>query len=104
MLSCEILLFDCSKTEFAAISQIADRACALNPDLSRLNLEMDLATTHTRGCPLDFARLLGASDSDFLHDISGISHHLNRKSGKLKGHFIPRCAMPEAYIKKEVST
>lgn len=60
------------------------------PDL--LSLSMDITATHLNGCPLDFDKLLTASDPDFAHDVFGISRHIDRTTGKLKDHFLPRCS------------
>lgn len=59
---------------------------------SRTNLLMDLlAADGVNGnAPLDWRRLLAADDFNFLHDIRGISAHMNRDTGQLGGHFLPR--------------
>ena len=51
---------------------------------------MDITATHANGCPLDLARLLGADDLNFARDLSGISGHLNRETGRLDNSFRPR--------------
>lgn len=58
----------------------------------RINLVMDLqAADGVNGNrPLDWGRLLTADDFNFLHDISGISRHMNRTNGRLSGNFLPR--------------
>lgn len=60
-----------------------------------LDLQMDLAATHANGTPLDFGKLFQAPDDSFGHDVLGIRRHLDRETGKLGGHFLPRCALPE---------
>lgn len=56
--------------------------------------DMDLTACHLNGCPLDLAKLATCDDAEFAHDVFGIRRHLNRKTGKLTGHFHPRCALP----------
>lgn len=60
----------------------------------RESLEMDLIATHANGCPIDFNKLFNFGRFDFMHDISGIVRHLDRRSGELTGFFLPRCALP----------
>ena len=55
----------------------------------RRSCEMDLAAVHAT-LRLDFAGLAVASDFDLAHDVGGIRHHLNRTTGELEGHFLPR--------------
>lgn len=71
------------------ISSIAKRAkTLLNRD--PLDTEMDLIACHANGNPLRLSDLLMAAQGDFLHDIMGISRHLDRDTGKLTGFFRPR--------------
>lgn len=60
-----------------------------------LNIQMDLCAVHSNGCPMDFARLESADDFNLLHDVGGISRHLDRSTGKLTGMFLPRFAKKE---------
>ena len=53
---------------------------------------IDLQECHKRNMPLDFERLLGADDFNFLHDVSGIARHMNRDTGMLENCFRPRFA------------
>lgn len=53
---------------------------------------MDLTACHCNGCELDLDRLLLAPDPDFGHDVCGIRRHIDRRTGKLGGCFLPRCA------------
>lgn len=55
---------------------------------------MDLAATHANGCKLDLDKLLAFDNFNFAHDVFGIREHLDRKTGKLKDFFLPRCAQP----------
>ena len=54
-----------------------------------LSVEMDLYATHG-DCGLKFAALLAADDFNFVHDLGGIRAHMNRRTGKLDNHFLPR--------------
>lgn len=102
--------FETSKEDFALIDRILNRYFkrleevvadmrrtgdteAKLPD--RLHVAMDLIATHVNGTPLDLQRLLDAPDFDFFHDIGGIRRHLNRETGKLGDHFLPRTAKME---------
>jgi hypothetical protein len=81
----------------AYVEKIVDRAftlCAENgiPTGEKINLQMDLVACHNHGCRINFRKLLNAPDFDFLHDILGIGHHLNRETGQLEDFFLPRCA------------
>ena len=72
------------------IGRITDRAVRNNyTKKSNVEVEMDLTQCHANGCPLDFNKLLAASDFDFNHDIAGIEVKLDRKTGKLKDGFAP---------------
>lgn len=65
-------------------------------DFEDLNLQMDIMACHMNGMPLDLAKLLAADPFNFLHDLSGISKNINRETGKIENHFLPRCALPAA--------
>jgi hypothetical protein len=56
-----------------------------------LSLEMDIRAAMA-DVPLDLARLARFPAFDFAHDILGIMRHMDRKTGKLAGGFLPRCA------------
>jgi hypothetical protein len=56
---------------------------------------MDLDTVHSNGCPLRLDDLLIADEGNFAHDITGISAHLNRRTGRLEDCFEPRFARHE---------
>ena len=92
--------FEATAQEHRLIARIVQRASTLFPGLfggkeERLTLTMDLTATNANGCPMDFDKLLGAPESDFLHDLTGIARHINRRSGVLEDCFLPRCAKPE---------
>lgn len=88
--------FDVSREDAQMIREIVKRAEALykqaNPRASfdRLSVSMDVTACHANGCPLRLADLLATDDFNLAHDVFGISRHINRDTGKLKGHFLPR--------------
>ena len=76
------------------IGKIADRAVNLYAQndirVERLNVLMDVITTHFGGCKIRLADLLDADDFNFAHDIGGINRHLDRMTGRLTDGFTPR--------------
>lgn len=80
-----------SAAEREVIAQIIDRAQKTLIGFNKQGLMMDLAATH-HSCPLKLDELLAASDGDFLHDLSGIAEHLDRRTGQLQHCFVPRMA------------
>lgn len=87
--------FTKSAEETNLIEKIVDRAIAMGEThgqkYDRCSLQMDLSATNSQ-CPLRLAELLEASEANFAHDIFGISHNLNRITGKLANCFLPRFA------------
>lgn len=77
------------------INQIANRAikdyAKHGVQLDKMTVTMDITACHLNGCPLDLKRLLSFDDFNFAHDISGISRHINRETGKIENFFLPRC-------------
>jgi hypothetical protein len=57
-----------------------------------LDWRMDVLAVHAT-VGLDLQRLLDADDFDFRHDILGIYSELDRETGKLRDHFVPRFAL-----------
>ncbi len=53
------------------------------------DLELDLAAVHEHA-PLDLEGLASAEIFALIHDVGGIAYHLNRQTGELEGHFVPR--------------
>ncbi|SEK36863.1 hypothetical protein SAMN04515666_101340 [Bosea lupini] len=78
------------------VDQILDRTAALyasaRQPFDRLHHEMNLCACHANGCPLDFTRMVGADDFNLAHDVFGIDRHLDRDTGRLTDHFLPRFA------------
>jgi hypothetical protein len=63
----------------------------------RINLVMDLSAADgvNGNAPLDWARLLAADDFNFMHDVGGISRHMDRDTGKLGDLFVPRFTLKQ---------
>ena len=94
------LNFDTTPQDTDLILAIVRRADAMGRQHGvhwgdRLSLSMDLSAVHLNGCPLRLAALAAAPDFDFAHDVAGIVRHLDRRTGKLRDHFLPRFAAPE---------
>jgi hypothetical protein len=91
-----LLNWKCPKGDDKKIEAIAKRYERLRElgldNSSWRNLLMDITACHCNGCPLDLDELLICRDSDLGHDIGGIQRYLNRETGKLENHFVPRCA------------
>lgn len=84
-----------SNVDIALVRRIVDRAVSIDPRLERTELYMDLIATHLNGCPLKLGDMVSTKkvrDFDLMHDIYGISAHLNRKTGELERCFVPRCS------------
>jgi hypothetical protein len=84
--------FNATQKERKIIGKIARRAASLNPAYNHTDAMMDVEAAHCNGCRLKLKELLAAKDSDFGHDVFGINRHLNRKTGNLEDHFLPRYA------------
>lgn len=83
--------------ECEMITKIVDRADIklFKPTMTthnKMSTAMDISATNANGCPLDLAKLLTFGDFDFAHDVWGIRNHIDRTTGKLMDHFLPRCA------------
>jgi hypothetical protein len=92
--------FKVTKADAALILIAAQRAHQLTKhhhavDYPVLDAEMDITACHANGCKLDLAKLLGADDGNFGHDVFGIRRHLDRAdgsptAGQLLDCFVPR--------------
>lgn len=84
-----------TKQELDLISKIARRAEQLadkiGAEIETNVLMMDLELVHN-SVGLKLEALLAADDGTFGHDIFGIYHNLDRKTGTLSGIFLPRLA------------
>lgn len=84
-----------SAIEKTLVRAIVDRADEMyrenGPPRDKIQIEMDVHCVHTR-VGLRLEELLRADDFNFSHDIGGIERHLNRETGELEDHFLPRFA------------
>lgn len=91
-----IMLTFASKSDDKIISQIVTRALEMaekyGVDYDRMSCHMDISACHSNGCPLQLERMLNADDLNFAHDVFGIRKHIDRRTGVLTGHFLPRFA------------
>lgn len=94
--------FEISDREYKIVEEIAMRCLkefeALDenaPDSERvkINIEMSVIAAYNHNEPkMNLVKLLESEEFDFMHDIAGISKHIDTKTGILGGCFIPRCA------------
>jgi len=72
---------------------IAKRYIKMFPEakVSIMDLQMDISACHI-SCPLKLKELLVADDFNFVHDVVGITRHIDRESGELLDCFLPRYA------------
>lgn len=85
--------------KLSRIKRIAARAVRLHKKLtgkkaSRIQIILDLHQC-IKKYPVDLSRLLKAESGNFVHDVFGIRRHLDRKTGKLTGGFLPRIMFEE---------
>lgn len=61
----------------------------------QIGLMMAVEACHEHACPLDLDAMLAvdAHVGSVLHDVAGIARHLDRRTGKLGGCFVPRFAL-----------
>lgn len=55
-----------------------------------LDTTLALLMAHRNGCELDLERMLAADEFNLDHDVGGILTHLDRRTGKVGGLFMPR--------------
>lgn len=87
--------FGATRSETALILAVTKRFEAIigAQRVDRLSTLMDLEACHCNGTPLDLIALHEcASDADLVHDVAGIARHIDRETGRLGGHFLPRYA------------
>lgn len=86
--------FDLTRGDRLLIDKIMGRAKELGIIYGSdpLSAEMDLVATHLNGTTLNLLKFFEFNEFNFLHDFLGIRRHLDRKTGKLKDFFLPRCA------------
>lgn len=87
---------DADPAVFEAIVKACERFERIAADLglaipNRITRLMDLLVCHGNGCPLQLDELvIVATDRDFVHDVAGITRHMDRTTGRLGDGFTPR--------------
>lgn len=71
------------------VDRIVERAKDLVPDVSSLEVRMDISVVHAQA-PLRLGEFAAADDGNFGHDLYGILSHLNRLTGEMEDCFVPR--------------
>ena len=73
------------------LSTIAHQARdkGLRREIIQTVMDLNLVDEHY---DVDWAAMAADNGSNMLHDVVGIAHHLDRKTGKLKDCFLPRFA------------
>lgn len=90
--------FEVSIEDYNVIEQIVERALLQEEQSGsglvsdRTTMTMDLIACHANGCPLKLQDMLKADDLNFAHDVYGIRDHIDRRTGKMQRHFLPRFA------------
>lgn len=95
--------FTATRAENETIRHIVNRAIAMaarrHIDIDSRDAQMDICAVHSNGCPLRLNELLEADDFNFSHDVFGIFHYIDRRTGKLAHCFVPRFAVPQPGVK-----
>jgi hypothetical protein len=79
----------------ALIDKIVGRALSLKISPNKMTTEMDITAVHCNCGGLRLQELLDAPKFDFIHDIAGITRHIDRDKIVLTGCFLPRFAVPK---------
>ena len=85
--------FKVTPDEAELLTAITARYCQKFPGADQQEVEMDFTACHCNGSPLALFAFFTADDFNFLHDACGIRDHLDRTTGRLTGHFLPRFAL-----------
>lgn len=80
------------KEEIDKIVSICERFESMNSEYSRMENMMDLMNCQQGICELNLDSLMQSSDEDFMHDINGIKHNLDRLEMVMLDDFLPRYA------------
>ena len=93
--------FNATNEEFTAITKIVDAYAQWRQSIGGEPIDvrsayMDLEACHCNGCPLRLQDMLAEEHFDSLiHDVSGIIGTIDRTTGKLTNHFLPRFAVKQ---------
>lgn len=94
-----VVNFDCSETDRQLIAQIADRFMELctkyKTHHNRKDTIIDLTACHCNGCRLNLVAMFNGDDFNLLHDVCGITSHIDMATGELEGGFLPRYALKD---------
>ena len=91
-----LVSFSTSKEERTLIDLVIDRLERIQPIPDRrMTFVMDITACHANGNPLRLHDLLDADEFNFMHDVMGIHHNIDRRTGKLMNHFLPRFSQPQ---------
>lgn len=94
--------FSVSKEDAKIIEDIVTRAreiaYRLGAEFDQMKTYMDITACHANGTPLKLQALMDADDFNFVHDVFGISRHMDRDSksftcGQCINGFHPRFAL-----------
>jgi hypothetical protein len=88
--------FTATKQEAEFIRTIVERVLSrhLPSTMDKQSVLMDLEACHSNGCPLRLKEMAAwERDFDLVHDVCGIVNTIDRTTGKLTGHFLPRFAV-----------
>ncbi len=93
-----LISFDVTKEELDTTEKIIQRVknelVPLGFSDDYQSLQMDVIACHCNGTPLDLEKLLKADLFSFFHDLAGIQENMDRTTGMLTGHFLPRTSVP----------
>jgi len=105
-----VIKWGISKADYALIEKIVDRFIAIRrrhkivtSQRDRTMITMDLTAVHRNTCALRLETMLAADDFNLCHDVSGISHHINRTNAELENCFLPRFAAPKRNLRGRTS-
>lgn len=85
--------FSVTRAEALLIAKILARCeqAGVTDPADRLRHDMNLSACIAQGCPLDLERMADWPRMfDVGHDVIGIDRHIDRDTGTLQGHFLPR--------------
>lgn len=91
------LSFKASREDVRLIAKIVDRGMVKASEYGRTDItsdrqsiHMDITACHCSGNPLRLQDMLDADDFNFAHDFFGINRHIDRETGEMMNHFVPR--------------
>ena len=94
-----LLKWERSASDDAAVQSIAKRIVEMAREykmpfeIDPMQIYLDTLCCHLNGCPLSLWQLLMSDGNDFVQDVLGIGIHLDRRTGRLMGGWVPRFAV-----------